>query len=180
MSLVPIDIVSPVDRMNRWNSGVTISIGREPALILWFKTLNMWMCRRKLGLMIIMWLPSLRWERAIRPIMRRYFIRSSNVPEVEQPLLPDHFALHQNYPNPFNPMTTIPFDLPTDGFVSLQVFNILGQRVATVVNQPLHAGFHRVIWNGSSLSSGIYFYRITVQSNGELVFKELRKAVMIR
>ena len=108
------------------------------------------------------------------------YYQASKVPEDEQVLLPEHFALHQNYPNPFNPATTIPFDLPQGGTVSVQVFNILGQQVATVVNQALPAGFHRVTWNGSNLSSGLYFYRIMVHSNGALVFKEFRKAVMIR
>jgi hypothetical protein len=108
------------------------------------------------------------------------YYQASNVPQNEQVLLPEHFALHQNYPNPFNPATTIPFDLPQSGTVSIQVFNVLGQQVATVVNQVLPAGFHRVTWNGSNLSSGLYFYRIIVHNNGVLVFKEYHKAVMIR
>jgi Secretion system C-terminal sorting domain len=79
--------------------------------------------------------------------------------------LPTAFELHQNYPNPFNPTTTIAFEVPTKGQVELSIFNILGQRVTTLVNQTLSAGRHTVEWNstdseGKAVVSGVYFYRI--------------------
>lgn len=75
--------------------------------------------------------------------------------------LPTQFALHQNYPNPFNPSTRISFDLPTAAMVSLNVFNILGQHVATLYNnEAMDAGQHAVKFDASSLGSGIYFYRL--------------------
>lgn len=74
--------------------------------------------------------------------------------------LPDDYALQKNYPNPFNPSTTIAFSLPEVADVQLDVFNIIGQKVATLVSQQMEAGQHTVRFNASRLSSGLYFYRI--------------------
>ncbi len=76
---------------------------------------------------------------------------------------PVSFALSQNFPNPFNPATKINFQIPTDGFVSLKVFDNSGKEVATLVNQSLAAGFHTTNFNASTLSSGVYFYRLETQ-----------------
>lgn len=75
-------------------------------------------------------------------------------------LLPDNFALEQNFPNPFNPSTTIKFSLPADNFVTLKVYNLLGQEVATLVNENKVAGNYNINFNASNLSSGVYLYRI--------------------
>jgi hypothetical protein len=74
--------------------------------------------------------------------------------------LPSEFALHQNYPNPFNPMTEISFSLPNASDVKLEIYNTMGQRVATLVDDRLPAGTHSVTWDASSKASGIYFYRL--------------------
>lgn len=79
--------------------------------------------------------------------------------------LPSGFELGQNFPNPFNPTTTISFTLPTASQVSLEIYNLLGQRVRTLVDGPMNAGSHSVMWNatdqnGRSVSSGVYFYRL--------------------
>ena len=74
--------------------------------------------------------------------------------------LPAKFSLDQNYPNPFNPTTEINFSLPNAGEVRLEVFNVLGQKVATLFSGHLDAGTHRVTWDASSQSSGVYLYRI--------------------
>ncbi len=79
--------------------------------------------------------------------------------------VPNQFSLAQNYPNPFNPQTVVSFSLQTDGPTTLTVFNILGQHVATVVDQVLPAGSYRVIWDsrdasGTLVPSGMYFYRL--------------------
>lgn len=74
---------------------------------------------------------------------------------------PGKFVLYQNYPNPFNPSTTISFDLDKAGYVKLEVFDILGRKVETLTEGELDAGNHRVIFDASGLSSGVYIYTIT-------------------
>jgi len=89
--------------------------------------------------------------------------------------LPDSYALDQNYPNPFNPSTQISFSLPSSGNVSLSVFNVLGQKVVTLVDGEMVAGNHVVEFDGSALASGMYFYRIDTDS-----FSETKKMVMLK
>lgn len=74
--------------------------------------------------------------------------------------LPFEYALDQNYPNPFNPVTTIQFSLEKAARTTLEIYNVLGQKVATLVNGELSAGAYRYQWNGSGMASGIYFYRL--------------------
>jgi len=75
--------------------------------------------------------------------------------------LPKEYFLDQNYPNPFNPSTTITFSLPHSGYVTIRVFNSLGQDVATLVSEDLVAGSYKTRWDASGLGSGIYVYRLT-------------------
>jgi len=70
------------------------------------------------------------------------------------------FQLFQNYPNPFNPSTTIEFSLPRSGYVRLKVLNVLGEVVATLVNEELNVGTYTTQWNASRMASGVYFYRL--------------------
>ena len=77
---------------------------------------------------------------------------------------PAAFAVAQNSPNPFNPSTTISFSIPEAGTVSVNVFNVAGQKVATVASEFMSAGSHSVTWNASGLSAGVYFY--TVKAGG--------------
>ena len=70
------------------------------------------------------------------------------------------FALNQNYPNPFNPSTNISFTLDRDGFVSLNVYDVAGRVVATILNKSMTAGSYDVGFNASGLSSGVYFYKL--------------------
>jgi hypothetical protein len=83
----------------------------------------------------------------------------------DKDLLPTRFALVQNYPNPFNPATTVQFDLPKASNVKLEVFNVLGQRVTTLVNGEVPAGYHKIPWNAGDQASGLYFYRLTADGN---------------
>jgi len=83
--------------------------------------------------------------------------------------------LHQNYPNPFNPSTNISFTIPSKTFVSLTVYDLLGKRVATLVNEELAAGNHVREWNAVSLPSGVYFYRLQAGP-----FAENRRLVLQR
>jgi len=89
--------------------------------------------------------------------------------------LPERFALKQNYPNPFNPRTIINYELPITNYVELSVFNLIGQKVVTLVSEKQAAGYHQVEWDASGLSSGIYYYMIKV---GE--FQDIKKMVLIR
>ena len=93
---------------------------------------------------------------------------------------PQCFSLSQNYPNPFNPQTSIKYALPQDAQVRLTVYNVLGQKVATLVDEFQDAGFKTVWWDGKDVegdevSSGVYFYRLTA---GE--FSEVRKMMMVK
>ena len=74
--------------------------------------------------------------------------------------IPTTYGLAQNYPNPFNPSTTIYYQLPKDGFISLKVFDIVGNEVKTLVNGYRSAGNYSINFDASNLSSGIYFYQI--------------------
>ena len=78
-------------------------------------------------------------------------------------MLPNQFAMAQNYPNPFNPTTMIEFALPTAEHVKLEVFNVLGQKTALLVDQRMTAGVHQVEYDASSSPSGIYFYRLATK-----------------
>ena len=88
---------------------------------------------------------------------------------------PDGFVLHQNYPNPFNPVTTFEFSTPAAGMVTLEVYNILGQRIATLVSGHLAAGDHRLNWHAGGITSGVYIFRL--QAAG---FVESRKLMILK
>lgn len=79
---------------------------------------------------------------------------------VEEKEVPTVFALDQNYPNPFNPSTVIEFALPKEEHVVLEVYNLLGQRVVTLVNEVRPIGYYAVPFNAEGMSSGMYFYRL--------------------
>jgi len=89
--------------------------------------------------------------------------------------LPLHFTLSQNYPNPFNPETKIKFQIPTSSDVVLQVFDVLGREVKTLVNERLQPGSYETTFDGKDLSSGVYLYRL--QAGG---FVETKKLLLLR
>jgi hypothetical protein len=100
--------------------------------------------------------------------------------------LPTEFTLKANYPNPFNPETVIEYGLPEAGDVQLQIANLLGQTVRTLVSGPQDAGWHNAVWDGRNVSgqqvsSGTYLYRIVVtSSSGEILFTESRQMLLAK
>jgi hypothetical protein len=89
--------------------------------------------------------------------------------------IPHTFLLSQNYPNPFNPLTMINYQLPMTSEVELSIYNILGQKVVTLVRRKQQAGYYQVAWDGRSFASGLYFYRLTTAK-----FVQIRKMVLIK
>jgi hypothetical protein len=110
-----------------------------------------------------------------------YFYRNESTVPVEsrEVEIPRSFRLWQNYPNPFNGQTVIRFELPKMSYVSLKIYNLLGQEVATLVDETLPAGMHHVVWSGesggSSVGSGVYFYELRA---GDAI--QRRKLVLMR
>jgi hypothetical protein len=88
--------------------------------------------------------------------------RVTDVHESDTTTLPVVFSLSQNSPNPFNATTTIPYDLKSAGDVTLEVYNLMGQKAATLIDGYMDAGKHTVNWDASSYASGIYFYKLSV------------------
>jgi hypothetical protein len=88
---------------------------------------------------------------------------------------PATYALHQNYPNPFNPATTVRFDVPGPSIVLLEVYNMLGEKVATLVDRETAAGSHTVVWDASNMPSGLYLYRLKTGT-----FVATRRMVLVK
>jgi hypothetical protein len=89
--------------------------------------------------------------------------------------LPREFSLSQNYPNPFNPQTAVKYALPRDSHVKIEIFDLLGRKVQTLVNEDKEAGVHEVIWNADRAASGIYFYRMETEG-----FTRTNKMLLLR
>lgn len=104
--------------------------------------------------------------------------------QAETNAIPDVFTLSQNYPNPFNPTTTIRYGLPEDAVVRLEVYNILGERIQTLVDAHQKAGYHQTQFGryNSGIASGVYFYRLIArsQSNNSSPFVEVRKMFLVK
>jgi hypothetical protein len=121
----------------------------------------------------------LKWDPAVQP--------ATFDPTTPEPVVPVKYALNQNYPNPFNPSTTISFDLPEASLVTLKIYNVLGQEVATVLDRQAYDGGQQVEvdFDASSLASGMYLYRIVaeqVTENGQVgeTFTEVKKMMLMK
>ena len=95
--------------------------------------------------------------------------------ESDDDLVPSEFKLYQNYPNPFNPITTISWQSPVGSQQTLKVYDVLGNEVASLVDEYKSAGIYEVNFDASSLSSGVYFYKLTAGS-----FVEIKKMILLR
>lgn len=89
--------------------------------------------------------------------------------------IPISFELKQNYPNPFNPATTIRFSIPITGFVSLKVYDVLGNEIAELINENLNPGNYETKWNAGSFASGIYFYKLATNE-----FVSVKKMILVK
>ncbi len=96
--------------------------------------------------------------------------------------MPENFHLEQNFPNPFNPLTAIRFTLPARREVRLQIFDLWGRHIATLLEETLPAGIHTAIFDGKNLGSGVYFYRLEASDPTEQAksFVQIRKAVLLK
>ncbi len=106
---------------------------------------------------------------------RRLDATSARLSDEYAGLVPSEYSLGDAYPNPFNPVTTIEFDLPEAVQVRLEVFNMLGQSVATLVDRFVNAGHHSANWNGIGMASGVYLYRLTAGD-----FVDTKKMVLLK
>jgi hypothetical protein len=88
---------------------------------------------------------------------------------------PVDFALGQNYPNPFNPSTKINYSVPQSGLVSIVIYDLTGQKVATIVNEVKQPGNYEVEFNAAGLTSGVYFYKMTTNS-----FSQIKKMSILK
>lgn len=88
---------------------------------------------------------------------------------------PKVYALEQNYPNPFNPATTIKYSVPVNGFVNLGIYNLLGEKIADLINKEIEAGSYEINFDASNLSSGVYFYKLEAGS-----FTSIKKMMLIK
>jgi hypothetical protein len=136
----------------------------EPDVKLWNgRIYNSWTDNRAGGTGYDIWANVLDWENPV------------GIDENENWEIPVTYSVSQNYPNPFNPSTKITFTLPKPEHVALDIYNTLGQKVATLLDSKINAGSHDVQFDASNLPSGIYFYRIQA---GE--FSQVRKMVLLR
>ncbi|QQS36217.1 MAG: S8 family serine peptidase [Ignavibacteriales bacterium] len=94
--------------------------------------------------------------------------------------VPVEFNVSQNYPNPFNPSTNINFSLPVSSFVTTEIFNALGEKVAVPVNGNYSAGKHQFVFNASSLPSGVYFYRVTAEGVNGIKNSSINKMLLLK
>jgi len=95
--------------------------------------------------------------------------------EEDEGISPKFYRVYQNFPNPFNPNTRIKFDLPNNSKVQLNIYNILGEKVAELVNGELDAGYHQIDWDDSNSPSGIYFYSISANN-----FRSIKKMILMK
>ena len=116
---------------------------------------------------------------AAGPQMGRVFVHSGNLTGIENTQVAGNtvtdFTLYQNYPNPFNPTTAISYQLSTSSHVDLIIYNVLGQKVATLVSGKQTAGYHQVNWNASGFPSGLYFYQLKTAN-----LTQTRRMLLIR
>jgi hypothetical protein len=96
--------------------------------------------------------------------------------ENTETIIPEEFVVYQNYPNPFNPVTTIKYSLPVADFVNISVYNLLGQKVAVLMNKNQASGTYRLKWDATGFVSGVYVYKFSARSG----FLKTKKLVLLK
>ncbi len=104
-----------------------------------------------------------------------FLVTPTDIEDATTMELPTEFALSQNYPNPFNAQTAIKYALPEASHVTVAIYDLLGRKVETIVNEHQQSGYHQITWNSNNISSGVYFYKIHA---GEFV--ETKKMVLLK
>ncbi len=120
------------------------------------------------------------FTRSIKYVLDTTFVTGVNTNLLDE--LPNIYSISQNYPNPFNPSTTIKFAIPVNANVTLKIFNILGEQVDVLKSGAMNAGSYELKWNAvnSSISSGIYFYRIEADGINGSKFAETKKMILLK
>jgi hypothetical protein len=158
-------------------------VSSGPIAKIYFTTGSGWDPSGSVALDTVLWPPATSYEFSTEAGIPYYPVFGKGaleVRDVNTPATPKVFSLSQNYPNPFNPKTVIRFGLPKDSWVNLDIYNVLGQRVKTLVDERLNAGMKEVEWDGKDdkgfeVSSGIYFYKIKAGD-----FSDIKKMVMLK
>ncbi len=118
----------------------------------------------------------------IPPLSAYHFVLSNSASNViKENGSPQNFSLNQNYPNPFNPSTKIEFSIPELSFVSIKLYNLLGEEIKTLVNEEKEKGNYSINFSGEDLPSGVYFYKLEVNSvSGSNNFSDIKKMVLLK
>lgn len=112
----------------------------------------------------------------IEHIMIEKFNEVVAIEDLKQETTPTKFVLYQNYPNPFNPTTMITYQVPTISDVDISIYNILGQKVVTLVSEKKQTGYHMVEWDASGFASGVYYYKLRCDQG----FVQTKKLILLR
>ena len=107
-------------------------------------------------------------------VVWHFIVRDTGIEKISSKI-PTEFRLHHNYPNPFNPETYIKFEIPGSGLVIITIYDMLGNKITTLVNQHLSAGVYKINWIATNLASGIYFFRIETKD-----FSETKRMVLLK
>ena len=106
----------------------------------------------------------------------RSWLKSYNV-KVTPPKV---FEVYQNYPNPFNPSTTIKYSIPQEAFVTIKVFNVLGEEISVLVNKEMKTGIHEAVFGATNISSGFYFYIVEAKGMDGTKYFNSKKMILIK
>jgi len=98
----------------------------------------------------------------------------------EKQPIPELFVLNKAYPNPFNPTTTIGFGLPDQSEIIIEIYNLYGKRVETLVNKSMPAGYSSIVWNADKLSSGLYFVKLSAHSLKGIKYTSIQKLMLVK